>query len=185
LSDSFLKIEQNHKNKKITLSGNKNGIKVGKEKLVALIEKVRHETIKVKKPGMTKFFKSNQGSKQIKIVESDCKCTVELFEGTSELMADGMSSSRPRDDIVNNCKFICSYTTPEGKKPVSRPVPPEPKYEPGQIKTSATIPDDGTFSTPEGISISVKIADIAEDSVSSVKTPHQETRTGSPFESKY
>ncbi|XP_031575047.1 protein mono-ADP-ribosyltransferase PARP14-like [Actinia tenebrosa] len=109
LKESFVRIEPNYKEMKIEIFGNQYGIKNGKQKLLAYVKRICHQEVIVEKPGMAKFFKSNQGSNQIKMVEKDHSCTIEVMEGQDELTSQG--TSIPPEDL----NVICSKTTPQGK----------------------------------------------------------------------
>lgn len=164
LKESFLKIEPNYKEMKIQMSGNQNGIKIGKEKLLSYVDKIRNEEVIVDKPGMAKFFKSSEGSKHLKIVETENNCTIELMEGKDELISQGISFQSEDVDV------ICSKTTPEGKTlSVCRD---DLTRHPADVIVNAAneepapISNDSAFVTPEGIAISIKVGDIAQEHVS-------------------
>lgn len=109
LKESFVKIKPNYKEMKIEISGNQHGIKIGKARLLSNLEKIRSEEVKVDKPGMAKFFKSNQGSKELKSVERDHNCLIEVVEGKSHLVSQEVFI--PSEDL----DVVCSQTIPEGK----------------------------------------------------------------------
>lgn len=113
LKDSFVEVDK--KAGGLQISGTKEGIQRGKEKLKDLIADAYEEEIKIEKPGMKRFFQDGQGAKLIKVVETEHKCVVEVAD---DLPKHEVISPLKTSAFVSheNGECVCNYITKEGKK---------------------------------------------------------------------
>ena len=98
----------------IEISGTAEGLEKGIPRIQKLIQAVQRDSVPVDKPGMKKFFLQGKGSKLLKSIEDENHCVVDISESAAAGdLAVTKSEIMPEDTTG---EFICSYTTPEGKK---------------------------------------------------------------------